>query len=171
MVKSTSRDPPLLEVSAGRRVVALLAPPLKGTTRTPLALSGSCVDPYGGRWLQSVWLVTAEVSAGSWFRSFLLDSGWRFIRPGLCSGLCGGFRMVVLVRHCLVVREVPSQRVRIWGGYMFRTWHLLASSLWCEVSRRSYGFDLRLFSCEDVTTLLLCRWLSLGTRGSACKSC
>ncbi|KAF3593380.1 hypothetical protein DY000_02027610 [Brassica cretica] len=40
-------------------------------------------------------------------------------------------------------------------------WHLLVSSLWCEVSRRSYGFDLRLFSCEDVTTLLLCGWFDL----------
>ncbi|CAN6815049.1 unnamed protein product [Brassica oleracea] len=29
--------------------------------------------------------------------------------------------------------------------------HLLASSVWCEVSRRCNGFDLRLFSCEDVT--------------------
>ncbi|KAF8086992.1 hypothetical protein N665_0606s0019 [Sinapis alba] len=74
---------------------------------------------------------------------------------------------------------------RLWGssfGWYFTveasTCFFSSIVLWFEVSRRSSGFDLQLFSCEEVTILLrggdhslACRWLSLGTRGSACKRC
>lgn len=104
----------------------------------------------------------------------------------ICSGL-GVFIPLLLLGRSFWIRCAPASPrsreplvicvcqglfcwVRLLDGNLLCR-HLLASSLWCEVSRRSNGFDLRLFSCEDVTTLLLCRWLSLGTRGSACKSC